>query len=108
MSFFILWLLPFRYVSFFPFLLLFYGIDRLCKFLISFPYWAFGICLSFLVFWVSMVSSSEVRIVCPSISLFAHLGASLGVSRSSPLIEGFVFENNSLSVLLVDLFPLLC
>ena len=56
----------------------------------------------------SMVSSSEVRIVCPSISLFAHLGASLGVSRSSPLIEGFVFKGNSLSVLLVDLLPLLC
>ena len=55
-----------------------------------------------------MVSSSEVRIVCPSISLFAHLGASLGVSRSSLLIEGFVFKGNSLSVLLVDLLPLLC
>ena len=40
-----------------------------------------------------MVSTSEVRIVCPSISfLFARLGASLGVSRTfSPLVEGFVF-----------------
>ena len=40
-----------------------------------------------------MVSSSEVSIACPFISfLFAHLGASFGVSRSfSPLIEGFVF-----------------
>ena len=39
-----------------------------------------------------MVSSSEARIACPSISfLFARLGAFLGVSHSfSPLIEGFV------------------
>ena len=75
------------------FFLIFYGIDRLCGFLISFLFWAFGICFSFLVFWVSMVSSSEVRIVFPSISfLFVHFGASLGVTRSfSPLIEGFVF-----------------
>ena len=69
----------------------------------------FWICLFFLVFWVSMVSSSEVRIVCPSISfLFARLRASLGVSHSfSPLIEGFVFEGNSLTVVLANLFPLL-
>ena len=62
-----------------------------------------------LFFWVSMVSSSKVRIVCPSISfLFAHLGASLGVSHSfSPWIESFVFEGNSLSVVLADLLPLL-
>ena len=47
----------------------------------------------FFVFWVSMVSNSEVSIACPFISfLFARLGASFGVSRSfSPLIEGFVF-----------------
>ena len=40
-----------------------------------------------------MVSSSKVRIVCPSISfLFACLGASLGISCTfSPLVEGFVF-----------------
>ena len=40
-----------------------------------------------------MVSSFEVKIVCPSILfLFVRLGASLGVSCSfSPLIEGFVF-----------------
>ena len=35
---------------------------------------------SFFVFWVSVVSSSEVRIACPSISfLFAHFEGSLGV-----------------------------
>ena len=103
-----MWLLSLRYVSLFPFLLLFYGIDRLCEFLISFCFWAFGICLTFLVFCVSMVSSSEVRIVCPSILfLFSCLGAYLGVSHSfSPLIEGFAFEGNSLSVVLADLFPL--
>ena len=56
-----------------------------------------------------MVSSSKVRIVCPSISFrFACLGASLGVSHSfSPLIKGFVFEGNNLSVVLVELFLLL-
>ena len=57
----------------------------------------------------SMVSSSEVRIVCPSISfLFARLGASLGVSRNFvPLVGGFVFEGSSLSVALADFLPLL-
>ena len=56
-----------------------------------------------------MVSSSEVRILCPSISfLFARLGASLEVSHTFlPLVEGFVFEGSSLSVVLADLFPLL-
>ena len=55
-----------------------------------------------------MVSSSEVRIVCTSILfLLAHLGAALGVSCSfSPLIEGFVLKGNCLSVVLVELFPL--
>ena len=52
-----------------------------------------------------MVNSSEVRIVCPSISfLFAHLGGSLGVF---PHLENFVFEGNCLSVVLADLLPLL-
>ena len=56
-----------------------------------------------------MVSSSEVRIACPSISfLFACLGASLGVSRNFvPLVGGFVFEGSSLSVALADFLPLL-
>ena len=52
-----------------------------------------------------MVSSSEVRIACPSISfLFAHLRGSLGVF---PHLENFVFEGNSLGVALADLSPLL-
>ena len=52
-----------------------------------------------------MVSGSEVRIACPSISfLFACLGGSLGVF---PYLENFVFEDNSLSVALADLLPLL-
>ena len=52
-----------------------------------------------------MVSSSEVRITCPSISfLFACLGGSLGVF---PHLENFVFEGNSLGVALADLLPLL-
>ena len=57
-------------------------------------------------FWVSMVSSSEFRIACPSISfLFARSGGSLGVF---PNVEDFVFEGNSLGVVLTDLCPLLC
>ena len=57
-----------------------------------------------------MVSSTKVRIVCPSISfLFACLGVSLGVSRTFlPLVENFVFEGSSLGIALVDLVPLLC
>ena len=56
-----------------------------------------------------MVGSSKVRILFPSVSfLFARLGVSLGVSRTfCPLVECFVFRGNSLSVVLVDLFPLL-
>ena len=40
-----------------------------------------------------MVSNSELKIVCPSISFpFVCLGASLGVSHTfSPLAESFVF-----------------
>ena len=53
-----------------------------------------------------MVGSSEVRIACPSISfLFVRLGGSLGVF---PHIENFVFEGNSLGVVLTELCPLLC
>ena len=52
-----------------------------------------------------MVNSSEVRIACPSISfLFAHLGGSLGVF---PHLENFVFEGNSLGIVVADLLPLL-
>ena len=52
-----------------------------------------------------MVSSSEVRIVCSSISfLFVRLGGSLGVFLH---LEDFVFKGNCLGVALVDLLPLL-
>ena len=52
-----------------------------------------------------MVSSSEVRITCPSISfLFVHLGGSLGVFL---YLENFVFEGSCLSIALADLLPLL-
>ena len=52
-----------------------------------------------------MVSSSEVRTKCPSISfLFARLGGSLGVF---PHLENFIFEGNSLGVVVADLLPLL-
>ena len=58
------------------------------------------------IFWFSMVSSSEVRIACLSISfLFVCLGGSFGVFL---YLENFVFEGNSLSVVLVELLPLLC
>ena len=52
-----------------------------------------------------MVSSSEVRIACPSISfLFARLGGSLGVF---PHLENFVFEGNNLDVVVANLLALL-
>lgn len=57
-----------------------------------------------------MVSSSEVRILCPSVSfLFVHLEASLRISRTlCPLVEGFVCGGNSLNLVSANLFPLLC
>ena len=56
-----------------------------------------------------MPSSSEVRAFCPSVSfIFACLGAPLGMSRNFyPLVEDFVGGGNSLSLVLIDLFPLL-
>ena len=54
---------------------------------------------------MSVVSSSEVRIACPSVSfLFTHLGGTLGVF---PNLEDFVFEGNNLGVALAKLLPLL-
>ena len=51
-----------------------------------------------------MVDSLEVRIACPSISfLFAHLGGSLG---NYPFLENFVYEGNSLSVVLGEIVAL--
>ena len=52
-----------------------------------------------------MVSSSEVRTTCPSVSfLFAHLGRSLGVF---PHLKNFISEGNNLGVVVADLLPLL-
>ena len=52
-----------------------------------------------------MVSSSEVRTACPSISfLFTCLGGSLGVF---PHLKNFISEGNSLGVVVADLLPLL-
>ena len=52
-----------------------------------------------------MVSSSEVRIACPSIYfLFARLGGSLGVF---PHLENFISKGNNLGVVVADLLPLL-
>ena len=61
------------------------------------------------VYWGSvclfMVSSSEVKIACPSISfLFARLRGFLGVF---PHLENFISEGNSLGVVVADLLPLL-
>ena len=98
-----------RYVSLFPLLLFPFFFVIYYKFLIFpffFPllwlslfssFWNFSIYLLLLCFsWVSMVSSSEVRIACPSVSfLFARLGGSLGVF---PNLEDFVFEGNSLKL----------
>ena len=60
-------------------------------------------------FLSSMLSSSEVRALCPSVSfLFECLGASLGISRNFyPLFEDFMGGGNSLSLVLTDLFPFL-
>ena len=52
-----------------------------------------------------MLSSSEVRALCPSVSfLFARLGGSLGIF---PHLEKFVLEGNGLCIVLGDLLPLL-
>ena len=56
-----------------------------------------------------MVSDSEVRIACPSVSFFfAHLGAALGVSGDFlPLVGDFVFVGCGLSAALEELSPIL-
>ena len=65
-----------------------------------------GLCPSFFYFYFlffsPMLSSSEVRALCPSVS--ARLGGSLGVF---PYLDNFVFEGSSLSIALGDLLPLL-
>lgn len=79
--------------------------------MIGFPFlfwdWSF---IPFFPSLGSVVDSSKVRRLCPSISfLFARLGVSLGSSRSFfPLIKCFVFGGNGLGLVLADLLPLLC
>ena len=57
-----------------------------------------------------MLSSSEVRALCPPVSfLFARLGTTLGISRNlCPLVEDFIGGDGSLGLVIADLFPLLC
>ena len=53
-----------------------------------------------------MVSSSEVRTACLSISfLFVRLGGFLG---AFPHLENFISKGNSLGIVVADLLPLLC
>ena len=56
-----------------------------------------------------MVSGSEVRVICPSVSFFfARLGAALGVSSDFlPLVGDFVFAGCSLSLVIGELSPIL-
>ena len=56
-----------------------------------------------------MVSSSEVRVACPSVSFFfARLRAALGVSGDFfSLVGDFIFEGCGLSVVLRELSPIL-
>ena len=56
-----------------------------------------------------MVSGSEVRVACPSISFFfARLGAALGVFGDFlPLVGDFIFVGCGLSVVLGKLSPIL-
>ena len=56
-----------------------------------------------------MVSGSEVRVICPSVSFFfARLGVALGVSGDFlPLVGDFVFVGCGLSVVIGELSPIL-
>ena len=56
-----------------------------------------------------MVSGSEGRVACPSISFFfARLGAALGVSSDFlPLVGDFIFAGYGLSVVLGKISPIL-
>ena len=56
-----------------------------------------------------MVSGSEVRVICPSVSFFfARLGVALGVSGDFlPLVGDFVFAGCGLSVVIGELSPIL-
>ena len=56
-----------------------------------------------------MVSGSEVRATCPSVSFFfACLGAVLGVSGDFlPLVGDFIFAGYGLSLVIEELSPIL-
>ena len=56
-----------------------------------------------------MVSGSDVRVICPSVSFFfTRLGAALGVSGDFlPLVGDFVFAGCGLSVVIGELPPIL-
>ena len=56
-----------------------------------------------------MVSGSEVRVVCPSVSFFfAHLRAALGVFGDFlPLVGDFIFVGCGLSLVIGELSPIL-
>ena len=56
-----------------------------------------------------MVSGSEVRATCPSVSFFfAHLGAALGVFGDFlPLVGDFIFAGCGLSLVIGELSPIL-
>ena len=56
-----------------------------------------------------MVSDSEVRAACPSVSFFfARLGAALGVSSDFlPLVGDFIFVGCGLSLVIGELPPIL-
>ena len=107
MVFFIFFSLRYTFLfSFYHFSLLFDVDTSHGNFLIFFSL-SFCVCFGFIggLVCLFMVSSSEVRIACPSISfLFTRLGGSLGVF---PHLENFVFEGNNLDVVVADLLALL-
>ena len=63
----------------------------------------------FIFLWFVMVSGSEVRVICPSVSFFfARLRVALGVSGNFlPLVGDFVFAGCGLSVVIGELSPIL-
>ena len=92
--------------KFFIFLFLFLCFVFVCCFLYGF----LGFKPFPLIFlWFFMVSGSEVRVICPSVSFFfARLGVALGVSSDFlPLVGDFVFASCGLSVVIGELSPIL-
>ena len=108
-----------RYAFLPSFCFFLFGVDiNYDKFLIFSPFFlclflVFGVfsihLFPFVFFLVFMVSSSQVKVVCPSVSfLFSRLGASLDTSRAFlPFVGNFVFEDSGLGVALGELFLVL-